>query len=419
MKKLFIILLIWSGFATAQSSSLYLEEISAADLVKMVFGEILHKPFVLSHAVIESSERATLSLRNVQPEEMRRQAVSVLEGLGFSVLDRAGVVVVDRALKDDEEVIVYHPRFRSSSYLADIVQPLTGARSMSSRDLRQQVGIQSLQAGQGMQPHQAVQPAQSSYQVESRTSVAGMTDRSEVDQIALTVPRSKADKLRKLLADLDTPTGEILLKAAVYEVGTTKQQGSALKLAMAVGGLDIALGGSLNVSDASVKFTIGGLDGLLTALDRDSRFRSLSRPQVRIKNGAMARFSVGQDVPILGSAQLDRLGNPVQSVEYKPSGIILSARPEIRADSVELEVNQEMSSFTATNTGVNNSPTLIKRSVNTKLSIQTGEVVILAGLQDEKRDELNSRLPFLGWWLGDSGAESSTEILVFIEALRI
>jgi general secretion pathway protein D len=245
-----------------------------------------------------------------------------------------------------------------------------------------------------------------------------MTDRGEVDQIAFSVPEKKADALLKLLADLDTPSGEVMLKAAVFEVATTKTDGSALQLALSVAGIESTIGTAPS-GDASIKLKVGGLDAIAAALDRDSRFKSISRPNVRVKNGHQAKFSVGQDVPIIGSQQLDRNGNAVQSVEYKPSGIILTAKPEIRQDVIEIDLGQELSNFVQTNTGVNNSPTLIKRSVNTRLGVQPGEVVALAGLQDEKSDGQNTRLPFVGWLIGQQEQRQQTEILVFIEALKI
>lgn len=73
----------------------------------------------------------------------------------------------------------------------------------------------------------------------------------------------------------------------------------------------------------------------------------------------------------------------------------------------------------ATTTGVNTSPTLISRSVNTRLTLQPGEVVILAGLNDEKQDRQAERVPLLGWFLGDQEQSQQSEILVFLEAVKI
>jgi len=199
-----------------------------------------------------------------------------------------------------------------------------------------------------------------------------------------------------------------------------RREGSAVKLVASLLSGKLAIDFASNVLDGvSVKIAAGGIDAVLSALDSDARFKSISRPQVRVRNGAQARFSVGQDVPVLGAAQLDKSGNPVQSVDYKQSGVILTASPEIREGVIELNLHQELSNFVVTKTGVNNSPTLIKRSVDTRLGLVPGEVVVIAGLQDDQEDESRNRVPFFGWLFGQAQQKRQSEILVFIEAQRI
>jgi general secretion pathway protein D len=83
--------------------------------------------------------------------------------------------------------------------------------------------------------------------------------------------------------------------------------------------------------------------------------------------------------------------NPVQSVDYRQSGVILTVTPDIHESIIDLDISQELSSFVATTTGINNSPTLLKRTVNSRLSIRSGEVVIFAGLNETKSDQTQSR----------------------------
>lgn len=400
MKRAALLLLLLASVAQAQTVSLFLDEAPLADVAKLAYGEIAQQPYILTPAALEARQPLTISLRDTTPGAVVEHVTGLLKLAGYSVETKSGVVWIDQTKEGEDEIIVYKPRHRSAGYLAEVVQPLTGARSLLGRSIHQA-------------QQQSDEPKSS-----NPKSAAGMIDRSEVDQIAFAVPSKDLVKLLKLLADLDTPSGEVLLKAAVYEVGTTKQDGSAVKLALSLAGIEAGLGGELS-GNASIKFSFAGLDGVINALDRDSRFKSISRPQVRVKNGAEARFSVGQDVPVLGAQQLDRNGNPIQSVDYKQSGIILTAKPEIREEVIELDLTQELSNFVQTSTGVNNSPTLIKRSVNTRLSLVPGEVVILAGLQDSKEDGQQSRVPLFGWLLGDQSQQQQSEILVFIEAHKM
>lgn len=407
-----ISLLVASASWAQDRVSLVLSDVRLVELVRVAYGELSKEPFVLSHELLESSERYTVDLRQVSALRAVSAVAELAQSAGFEVKKRGGVVWVGKAAEAVDELVVYRPRFRSSRYLADVVQSVTGARSVLSRSIKG-AELREVQPGREMQP--AMQPARS-----SPTSVEGQIDRSEVDQIAFNVAAKDVGKVRKLLQDLDTASGEVMLKAAVYEVGFDRREGSAVQIAASLmaGKLSGSIAGNI-LGGVSVKFAQGGIEALLSALDADVRFKSVSRPQVRVRNGAQARFSVGQDVPVLGQAQFDKNGNPIQSVEYKQSGVILTATPEIREDVIELTLQQELSNFVVTKTGVNGSPTLIKRAVNTKLGLVPGEVVVLAGLQDDQQDETQNRMPWLGWLVGYEHQDKRSEILVFIEVVRI
>ncbi|QBY43356.1 Bacterial type II and III secretion system protein [Arsenophonus nasoniae] len=65
----------------------------------------------------------------------------------------------------------------------------------------------------------------------------------------------------------------------------------------------------------------------------------MSSPRLRVKNGAQASFSVGSDVPVLGKVSYSD-NKPVQSIEYRSSGVILNVRPQIRQQGVDLTIDQ-------------------------------------------------------------------------------
>ena len=103
----------------------------------------------------------------------------------------------------------------------------------------------------------------------------------------------------------------------------------------------------------------------------------------------------GQQVPVLGavSYQGDN-STPVQSVEYRDSGVILRVRPVVHRDVIDLDIAQELSNFVRTDTGVNATPTLIKRALTNRLSLRSGDVIVLGGLTED-RDE-RAKSGFLG-----------------------
>lgn len=415
---LVVSLTIGAACYAEEKVSLVLSDVRLVELAGLTFGDIAGEPYVFGHELLEGQQLYSVNLRNVSKAQAVAAVSALVQSAGLDVVRRSGVVWIGKAAEVAEEVIVYRPRHRSARYLADVVQSVTGARSLLARGVSNKGAQLGARAGDEMGGGLA-RPRADARQA-GPMSAEGQIDRSEVDQIAFNVAGKDAAKVRKLLADLDTPSGEVMLKAAVYEVGVERREGSAVQIAASLmaGKLSGTIAGNI-LGGVSIKVAQGGIEAVLSALDADVRFKSVSRPQVRVRNGAQARFSVGQDVPVLGVAQLDKNGNPIQSVDYKQSGVILTATPEIREDVIELALQQELSNFVVTKTGVNGSPTLIKRAVNTKLGLVPGEVVVLAGLQDDQQDESQNRLPLFGWLLGDERQDKRSEILVFIEVHKL
>lgn len=404
-----LLLAIWAGLASAAPADLHLENESLSEVAKVVLGDIAKVPYILTPEANAFTDKVTISLAKLEPQQMIHQVSRLLSEVGFVFSHDQGVIIVKR--EDNETTpFVYFPKHRSVEYLTSIVKTMLPVKPISSFQSEPQ---KDSTADKQDKTENKAKPSEPPQPVTKKPSTP--------DQLVLMVPIKELAKVQRLISHLDQPTGEVLLKAAIYEVSTTKTDGSAIQLALSVAGLQAQAGNILAGNWAKVAARAGDikLDLVLSALDQDTRFKSIAKPHVRVKNGGEAKFSVGQDVPILAGNQLDRNGNAIQQVEYKPSGIILRARPEIRKESIELELHQELSNFVTTTTGINNSPTLIKRSVDTQLSLQSGELVVLAGLQDNKEDGTQNRMPFFNWLIGDQQRKEQTEILVFIEAIKL
>ena len=167
----------------------------------------------------------------------------------------------------------------------------------------------------------------------------------------------------------------------------------------------------------SVSLRVGGVEAAYAVLRSDARFKVLSSPTLRIKNGERGRLTVGSEVPVLGAVSVSSTGQPVQSVEYRSSGVILDLKAEILEGAVGLVVQQQVSTFVATTTGVNASPTLLKRELTTSLSMKTGEVVVMGGLEDGRSSESatgpSGLFSFLGMRLRE---DARSELILLLEA---
>ena len=231
--------------------------------------------------------------------------------------------------------------------------------------------------------------------------------------------------MQKILAQVDISSGEVLVKGVLYEVQTGKKQGSGFQLAASIlsGQLNIGLGGAASALDNFVRLKMSGgvsIDAVLSALSSDSRFKIVSSPSLRVRSGATAKIVVGQDVPVLGALSFPANGQPVQSVEYRSSGVIFDLSPDVRGSVIDLRVGQQISNFVKTESGVNSSPTLIKRDLTTSISMSDGELIVLGGLTENKDSDSRTGLSFLPKFLqSEVGDTSNSEILLLLQVTKI
>lgn len=399
---LIALLLLLPGTGWGVEYSLQLNAVRVVDLARIVYGDILRRSFVLDDEVIQSGDAVTLNWSKLARGEVGRMMEDLLEHRGFESVEKGKVLFVRKREKQDEDLLVYQPRFRSGKYLGDILASVADAHQLGARVFR---STPAMTAAIAKQP-------------EAAGAASGLVDRSAPDQMAYSCRAVECRRLRKLLEQLDTPEAQVVLRAAVYEVGTTQGQGSAVQIAgKLLQGQLTATAGSVFTGNAQLHLAGANLDAVLAVLDQDSRFHVVSRPMLRVRTGAQAKFSVGQQVPVLGAITQDKNGNSLQSVEYRQSGTIFTVQPEIRQDVVDLNITQELSSFVATTTGVNNSPTMLQRMATSQLTIKPGEVVVFAGLEEQRNDQAESS--FFGVSLGKRKNNASSEVLVFIEAESI
>ncbi|EFK3238054.1 TPA: type II and III secretion system protein, partial [Escherichia coli] len=151
----------------------------------------------------------------------------------------------------------------------------------------------------------------------------------------------------------------------------------------------------------------------------DNRFKVVSAPQLRMDSGKEATFSVGEQVPVLGSVSYED-GKAVQSVTYRDSGVIFKVKPVITSSRISLNVNQQLSNFVKTDTGVNDSPTLLKREVDTSLTLKDGDIVLLGGLAENKDSQASTGLSFLPKsWSQKSDEKSRTDMVILLQVKKV
>ena len=137
----------------------------------------------------------------------------------------------------------------------------------------------------------------------------------------------------------------------------------------------------------------GQVIGMLNLLSNDTNVNILSAPHVVASDGKVAKVEVGNEVPVVtqtvSTPTSTLTGSTLttsNSVQYRPTGILLEVKPSITASGrVTLSVSQEVSSKVDGNVSVGGSeyPAFAKRKVTTDVTLDDGKTVMLAGLIEE------------------------------------
>ena len=163
----------------------------------------------------------------------------------------------------------------------------------------------------------------------------------------------------------------------------------------------------------------------ISALQNVTTVNVLSSPELLVLDNQLAHLQVGADVPYLSSSSQSTIANSaiVNQVQYQPTGVILDVTPRVNSGGlVTLDISQDVSSVaTGTTTTGLNSPTFNERNVVSRVVVQDGQTIGLAGLIQENVTKGNSGIP----WLKDipilgliAGSQNNirtrTELLVLI-----
>lgn len=191
------------------------------------------------------------------------------------------------------------------------------------------------------------------------------------------------------------------------------------------------LGAGLNIGIVRGTVTVPGLGAvtnlaaLARALETQTKGNILSTPNILTLDNEEAKIVVGQNVPFITGQFLNQASagatvNPFQTIERRDVGLTLKVKPQIsEGGTVRLTIYQEVSSVQDTTSAAGIITN--KRSLDTNVVVDDGNIVVLGGLV---RDQLDSNvqkvpglgdIPFLGaLFRFDSRRRQKTNLMLFL-----
>ncbi|MCA9408180.1 MAG: TonB family protein, partial [Candidatus Omnitrophica bacterium] len=132
----------------------------------------------------------------------------------------------------------------------------------------------------------------------------------------------------------------------------------------------------------------------VNALLEEGKARILSKPKLVTKSGEEAKFLVGGEVPVRQTTVADN-GTTIQNTTYKEYGISMTITPTIVKEKIDIDLNMSISDLDPSN-AVGQDVAFLTRSAQTKLYLDDGQTIVLAGLIRELESETVKKVPFLG-----------------------
>lgn len=200
------------------------------------------------------------------------------------------------------------------------------------------------------------------------------------------------------------------------------------------GGLAANLGQlsqGLNVGWLHNMFGVQGLGALLQYFAGVSDANVLSTPNLITLDNEEAKIVVGQNVPIAtGSYSNLTSGNAnsaFNTYDRRDVGLTLHVKPQITDGGIlKLQLYTEDSAVVNGTTNTQTGPTFTKRSIQSTILADNGEIIVLGGLMQDNYQVSNSKVPLLGDipWIGqlfrsESKIRQKTNLMVFLRPVII
>lgn len=413
MKRLFLVLLLAPLIAHAESVALSFRAVPVMDFAEASYKGMLGKDYVVAPDLIGLDKRVTINVKSIDRSKLPQLLGDVLSSVGIRAREADGIIRLEKiaavdggpllattdgsrmlaasqsghiAIEDKEtepeDFEVYRPKNRTVEYL----QMLMRSAGMSVGQASQSQGLQSAQ-----------------------------------DQMVIVGSEERRGRVRKLLEQLDQKPVVMNVRAALVEFSDSKDDSFSLGAVLDIlgGRLQLALNAGAVGSGNFARLKTGSIDAVLRAINGDNRFRFRTQPSLRLVDGERGRLMVGSEVPVRGALTLSKDGTPIQSVEYRSSGLVLTVQPRALEGRFTANVVQEVSSFASTSTSNIDSPTLNKRQIEAVVDAEDGEVVVLAGLDEENVSEGSSGLSWLPFRTSRTSSSRNTQLFVLLEFKRL
>jgi len=153
----------------------------------------------------------------------------------------------------------------------------------------------------------------------------------------------------------------------------------------------------------------------------------ISAPSIIATDSIPASINVGESVPTLSSTAATGVQSGGSSlfantISNQDTGVTLNVTARVNTSGiVTMMINQEVSAPIPPAAGGINSPSFNKRTVQTQVTVQDGDMIAIGGIIDENTTSSSSGIPFLhelpyvgGLFGSRTYSKQRTELVIFL-----
>ncbi|HJE03340.1 MAG TPA: type II and III secretion system protein, partial [Aliarcobacter thereius] len=152
----------------------------------------------------------------------------------------------------------------------------------------------------------------------------------------------------------------------------------------------------IDIKNQNLKSGIS-LAASLNLLNQKGALDIVSEPSILAINNKESFIYVGEKISMQTSNSITDGGTSKSNYEREDVGLTLKVKPRISEENrVILEINALLEGLKINSVGVGENPDTLKKEISTSVILNNGESVIIGGLIENKNENLEDKVPFLG-----------------------
>ena len=241
-----------------------------------------------------------------------------------------------------------------------------------------------------------------------------ITLNKKLNSVTVRAQINELELAARIIEANDRTPSEVIMNVEILEVSRSTEKDLGLSVSDTItfgvsetsSGIDYdpafgfaSMGSLKDISNISNKELYLSLPtATLKLLKQHGDTKTLAKPQIRVSSSEKASILIGERVPIRTNRKVQTDGTTTYDFQYQDVGIKLTVEPVINMyDQITMKLNIEVSALSS-NVGTSDDPqyAIKTRTVNTVMTINDGDNVIIGGLiQDEDR-ATTRKIPLAG-----------------------